>query len=201
MFTFYLIIDNKMSCSYFVKKNNRNCLLKPHKNNIIDTKLYCTKHYNLLQNSTDIKSERHKIQCEKILRTKSQCKSFTSIMNEHGRYYCKRHFTNNIEEASDITYIHCEFKDCSSKYTKEYNSVKYCTKHYNIILNDENKEVLNLIDNLEKLSIQTNSTNLNVLKKDAFKLLLKIHPDKCKNSKIDSHVLTQKVNMIMAKHK
>ena len=79
--------------------------------------------------------------------------------------------------------------------------VKYCTKHYNIILNDENKEVLNLIDNLEKLSIQTNSTNLNVLKKDAFKLLLKIHPDKCKNSKIDSHVLTQKVNMIMAKHK
>lgn len=202
-------MENTIKCSYWVKKNNRNCLLKAHNKYIIDDKLYCKKHYDSIKfgGKTSEKNNNEKKQCEKILKNNKQCKLF-SLNSINGVYYCKRHFsiTTNNEPSDDTAgenvSIKCEYDKCSQKYVNEYCSKKYCKKHYDIILNEEKKEITNMIDKLSKLKISSaNNITASKIKKDGFKILLRIHPDKCKNPKIDSHSMTQKVNSILEKYK
>ena len=46
-----------------------------------------------------------------------------------------------------------------------------------------------------------NSNNKSILKKDIYKILLDIHPDKCKIPNINSNELTQKLTNILNKIK
>ena len=80
-----------------------------------------------------------------------------------------------------------------------YDNNYYCKNHYNTILLLKKKEIDNKIKRIENITI--NDNNKSILKKDIYKILLTIHPDKCKIPNIDSHLLTQKLTDILNKLK
>lgn len=98
---------------------------------------------------------------------------------------------------------------CKFHYNKEYNVIKNDSKinkdskikKDNQIKKDSEikKNILKEIKRLEKINI--NENNKTIIKKDIYKVLLTIHPDKCKISDIDSHTLTQNLTNVLNKLK
>lgn len=72
-------MTSAITCSYWVKKNNRSCLLKAYEQYVIDDKFYCKKHYKSIKDpETNSKAPSvDKKQCEAILKNKKQCRLFT----------------------------------------------------------------------------------------------------------------------------
>ncbi len=95
----------------------------------------------------------------------------------------------------------CQNENCTKKSNVkgEYNNKKYCLTHYNKIVNDESKELMKEVKKIEKVKIT--QKNKNDIKKELYKLLLRVHPDKCTNPKIDATVVTQNLNKILEKCK
>lgn len=191
-----------MSCQYWMEKKNRFCSFKGKEEYTKDEKLYCKRHYIMMctDNSTDHssaekkkipkipKEPQKKVQCEYILLSKKQCAlSSTSIHDE--KHYCTRHY-KKIQLDSICSYTNCNVIRTTSSV--------YCEAHFSE--KEEYDEIHQLINDMKNMSLSKNRDIPNI-KKKYFKILLKIHPDKCKNSMIQSHELTQTVNRIMEKIK
>lgn len=178
-----------MSCQYWIHQKKRLCSLKGKDEYMKDDKLYCKRHYTILCNSKDdiFKPTKEKTQCMFILiSSKKQC-SFSSTSEYNNVHYCTRHYKKIISNNTLI----CKHDSCES-FRKETSS--YCDHHLHE--KEEYNEVQKLIKELTSLSLSKN-VDIPTLKKKYFKILLKVHPDKCKNSMIQSHEVTQNINKIM----
>lgn len=146
-----------------------------------------------------------------IAKLKRNCKRKAS---NNKLNYCNFH--NNKENNNEIKLeknkINNEKKDnekcifiiekdllCNKKSYLKYENNNYCKKHYNNILLNKKKSILNEIKRIEKMHI--NDNNKSIIKKDIYKLLLTIHPDKCKIPNIDCHTLTQNLTDLLNKLK
>lgn len=199
-----------MSCHYWLQKKDRTCALRGKEEYTIDDKQYCKRHYTLLSNSNDSsthsnessthsnesskslpKQKKEKIICSFILSSKKQC-SFTSTSIFDNKHYCTRHF----KKVDPLYTPPCSFNTCQQ--TREMKTSLYCQEHE--LQYKEKKEIDDLIQSINHMSI-LKDRDIPSIRKQYHKILLKIHPDKCKNDMIDSHACTIKVNRIMDKLK
>jgi len=173
-----------MNCNYYITKSKRNCKKLAKCLDTLTNLSYCTLHYNLLFKNIDSKKD-------------SNNTEFTK--NNNNTEFTK----NNTKSKDDIIekciYIKTTNKICNKKSHILYDNNYYCKNHYNTILLLKKKEIDNKIKRIENITI--NDNNKSILKKDIYKILLTIHPDKCKIPNIDSHLLTQKLTDILNKLK
>jgi len=195
-----LIKKNITKC-ISITKDNKNCRYGGtyfYKDNF-----YCKTHYNKLTNRDNI------IKCSDFNKDKTECKH-KGIEFYKYNHYCKIHYKkiikdNNIIKCSDFTK---DNKKCNNKGIEFYKSDHYCKVHYNKqlkndkkiekeILKDKKKELLNKINIFlkTKVDLKNKEESIKIIKKESWRLLLEIHPDKCKYSDINSHDLTQKINI------
>ena len=140
--------------------------------------------------------------CSYIKKTNQQCTTKSKkdyILND--KFYCKKHFdiVNKKENKNESNYNknYCDIDNCKKSGIKIYKLKNYCNLHYTKEINIEKKVILEEFKRIKNIIITEN--NKNIIKKDIFKLLLKIHPDKCTNPKINAHELTQDINKIFEK--
>lgn len=154
--------------------------------------------------------------CVYITKTQNKCKiKYKKEYCIDNNYYCKKHF-NQLNKKHQTTYSDelkkyiCSYitknnKLCKIKANVEYqiNKKYYCKKHFDQEVskkkNNEKEEILDEIENIKKYNITIK--NKSKIKKDIYKLLLKIHPDKCILTNINSHELTQELTDILNKIK
>jgi bifunctional autolysin len=194
------------NCEYITKTNNT-CSIKAKKDYNINNKYYCKKHYDLVIKQNNIKY------CDYISKNNNKCS--TKAKNEYiinNNYYCKKHydlFNNKKEsipkkESTNNKKSHPKKESTNKKEStpkKESTNKKESTpkKESSNKLNSEEKL---LYKKLQKEVIDIKSQiishkNKNDLKKQIFKLLLQVHPDKCKLSSINSTHLTQELTHIL----
>jgi hypothetical protein len=206
-----------MSFCEYINKHNIQCISKSKAIYNLNDKYYCKNHFERLS-----KKEQKK-QCEYITKTNKEC--ITKAKEEYilnNSYYCKKHFNilnkkifkeepeeytkekpeesakeDSKETKKLITY--CSINNCKKKISKNYNNLDLCLTHYTKIIINEKNEIMKEVKRLTKVIITENTKSK--IKKDIYKLLLIIHPDKCKNPHINSTELTQEINKILEKIK
>lgn len=171
-----------------------NCSNKSYRK--INNIFYCNNHYNeialckyILRNGkqcsnksiTEGLCKRHhtmsqKKQCEYILRNKKQCSNRT-LTEINSTYFCKIHIPNHI----------CAVKNCNFT-----SPNRYCDTHISFV--KEKNEIMDIIQKIKNMSIRENK---HTLRKDIHKILLKVHPDKCKNPLINSNDLTVEMTNLL----
>ncbi len=168
-----------MFCNFYIEKSKRNCKRQAKEQDKLSNKLYCKLHYNLLfNNNTESKNEESK---NKEIESNTKSKKNSKIE------YNKCIFLIKSENL------------CNKKALELFDNNYYCKVHYNTIIKLKSKEITNKINNIKKMSI--NNDNRSIIKKDIYKILLEIHPDKCKIPNINSHELTQQLTNILNKLK
>ena len=214
-----------MSICEYINKHNIQCTIKSKAIYNLNDKYYCKKHFERLS-----KKEQKK-QCEYITKTNKECITKAKeeyILNNS--YYCKKHFNilnkkifkeESEESAKEkpgeyakeepeesakqqsketkIPITYCSINNCKKKISKNYNNLDLCLTHYTKIILNEKNEIMKEVKRLTKVIITENTKSK--IKKDIYKLLLIIHPDKCKNPHINSTELTQEINKILEKIK
>jgi hypothetical protein len=149
--------------------------------------------------------------CNGIKKDKSKCdKKGTELHNEI--YYCKIHLKQiiKLESINLCNGIKKDDTKCTKIGTELHNNLHYCKIHLKEKLNNleksnknESRNLLNTIHKFIKIpsnKFYTEEEYLNI-KKEYKNIMLKIHPDKCKYSNLDSAELSKKMNMHMDKLK
>lgn len=149
--------------------------------------------------------------CNGIKKDKSKCdKKGTELHNEI--YYCKIHLKQiiKLESINLCNGIKKDDTKCTKIGTELHNNLHYCKIHLKEKLNNlekanknESRNLLNTIHKFIKIpsnKFYTEEEYLNI-KKEYKSIMLKIHPDKCKYSNLDSAELSKKMNMHMDKLK
>ena len=197
-----------MNCNYYITKSNRNCKKLAKCLDTLTNLSYCTLHYNLLFNNIDSKKDSNNTKFTKDSNNTKFTKDsnnteFTKNNNNIDLKKDSKIKKNNTKSKDNIIekciYIKTTNKICNKKSHILYDNNYYCKNHYNTILLLKKKEIDNEIKRIENITI--NDNNKSILKKDIYKILLTIHPDKCKIPNIDSHLLTQKLTDILNKLK
>lgn len=162
-----------------------------------------------LNNKTSNKKITHL--CNGIKKDNTKCdKKGTELHNNI--YYCKMHLKQIIKLEN--THLCNGIKKDGSKCTKVgneiHNNIYYCKIHLKEKLNDlvkinkkESKDILNIIHKFVKISsskFYTEEEYQNI-RKEYKNIMLKIHPDKCKHTNLDSVELSKKINIHMNKIK
>jgi hypothetical protein len=160
-------------CYYYTKLNKR-CTIFAKDIYKLNDYYYCKKHFNIMQKRNN---NIMKIKCNYKTKTNNECSiNAKDIYKIDNYYYCKKHF--DILQKKSIK---------SSKIETNNEVIKKDEKQKEIILNEINKLKLSNI----------NSKNKSQIKKDIYKVLLQIHPDKCTNPLINSHELTQELTQLL----
>jgi hypothetical protein len=194
-----------MSLCEYINKHDIQCTIKSKAIYNLNDKYYCKKHFESLS------KKEHKKKCEYVTKTNKEC--ITKAKEEYilnKSYYCKHHFNilnkkifqeENKEEPEEtkIPINSCSIDNCKKTNSKSYNNLDLCLTHYTKTITNEKKEIMKEVNRLTKVII-TEKTKSKI-KKDIYKLLLIIHPDKCKNPNINSTELTQEINKILEKIK
>jgi hypothetical protein len=169
-----------INCSYITKTNN-NCKIKAKEEYNIDNKYYCKKHYDsLIKKNT---KENSIINCSYITKTNNNCKiKAKEEYNIDNKYYCKKHYDLLIK------------KNTSTNNKK--NSTNTSTNNKNELITKIKKEIKLLNQSIIK---SLNNNNKTKYKKDIFKLLLQIHPDKCNLP--EANDLTKELTKLLEKIK
>ena len=127
-------------------------------------------------------------------------------------YYCKVHLKQiiKLENINLCNGIKKDDTKCIKIGTEFHNNLYYCKTHLKEKLNDvektnkkESRNLLNIIHKFIKTpsnKFYTEEEYLNI-KKEYKNIMLKIHPDKCKYSNLDSAELSKKMNIHMDKIK
>ncbi len=149
--------------------------------------------------------------CNGIKKDKSKCdKKGTELHNEI--HYCKIHLKQiiKLESIHLCNGIKKDDTKCTKIGTELHNNLHYCKVHLKEKLNNlekanknESRNLLNTIHKFIKIpsnKFYTEEEYLNI-KKEYKNIMLKIHPDKCKYSNLDSAELSKKMNMHMDKLK
>ena len=149
--------------------------------------------------------------CNGIKKDKTQCdKKGTELHNEI--YYCKIHLKQiiKLENINLCNGIKKDDTKCIRIGTEFHNNTYYCKAHLKEKLNNvekinknESRNLLNTIHKFIKISsdkFYTEEEYVNI-KKEYKNIMLKIHPDKCKYSNLDSAELSKKMNSHMDKIK
>ena len=149
--------------------------------------------------------------CNGIKKDKSKCdKKGTELHNEI--HYCKIHLKQiiKLESINLCNGIKKDDTKCTKIGTELHNNLHYCKIHLKEKLNNleksnknESRNLLNTIHKFIKIpsnKFYTEEEYLNI-KKEYKSIMLKIHPDKCKYSNLDSAELSKKMNMHMDKLK
>lgn len=173
-------------CQYF-SRNNIQCNIKYQLNYQLENKFYCKKHFDIMNKRNNI------IYCEYINKKNNNCKTKAKDKySMYDKFYCKKHF--------DFINGFNKEKVNKEKVNKEkVNKEKVNDEKVNDEEFIEKKKILKEVNMLKNIKIT--SKNKLKIKKNIFNLLLKTHPDKCKNSMIDSHSITQELNNILEKIK
>ncbi len=180
-------------------------------------KYYCKTHHKIATKPT---KEVH--QCEGTYKNGRRCSNTGGYCYE-GMYYCKKHYKQDepMHDANPPSYP--EFnKKYSSTHTGQEPKQAKPKKYSNYdeffeemrkksqqreaqpqappkqqpkpaspdkpTLSQEEQDLLNLVHGFLNMHIESNE-----IKKRGMKILIKIHPDKCRHPNIDSHGLTQQV--------
>ena len=186
-----------------IKKDKSQC---DKKGSELHNKLhYCKVHLKQI-----IKLENIHI-CNGIKKDKTQCdKKSTEFHNDI--HYCKIHLKQiiKLENINLCNGIKKDDNKCVRIGTEFHNNTYYCKAHLKEKINDvektnkkESRNLLNTIHKFIKISsdkFYTEEEYVNI-KKEYKNIMLKIHPDKCKYSNLDSTELSKKINMHMDKIK
>ena len=186
-----------------IKKDKSQC---DKKGSELHNKLhYCKVHLKQI-----IKLENIHI-CNGIKKDKTQCdKKGTELHNDI--HYCKIHLKQiiKLENINLCNGIKKDDNKCVRIGTEFHNNTYYCKAHLKEKINDvektnkkESRNLLNTIHKFIKISsdkFYTEEEYVNI-KKEYKDIMLKIHPDKCKYSNLDSTELSKKINMHMDKIK
>lgn len=160
-------------CSY-TTKNNKECSIKGKDIYTIDECRYCKKHYDMLHKQKLKESQIN--YCAYINKNNNKCNTKAKdIYNLDEHKYCKKHY--------DML---------NKKNQKKHESTNINKTNHVVNDHKEEDEIIKEINYLKNIHITSNN-KINI-KKKAFKLLLKVHPDKCKFKNLDSHELTQIIN-------
>ena len=188
-----------------IKKDGEQCNKKGIELN--NEKYYCKVHLKQVINTSNIKI------CEGIKKDGEQCnKKGTELNNE--KYYCKVHLKQVIN-ASNIKICEGIKKDgeqCNKKGTELNNEKYYCKVHLKQVIKPIPKVTpkttpINKNDNLEGKKLEDEIKNFIETRTKYFythdeyksikslykKIIIKIHPDKCKINTIDIDGLTKKL--------
>jgi hypothetical protein len=168
---------NQTNC-YYITKTNKVCNIKFKLNYNINNKFYCKKHFDLINKNINKKCEN--LKCNYITKTKNKCMINSKIdYNINNQYYCKKHFellNKTINNKSD--------------------GIKNTNNEDNNIKNEIEKD--KIMHDFQKIyKIPKINTNKNIIRKNIFQLLLKVHPDKCRINTINSHEITQDLNKLL----
>ena len=209
-------------CNY-ITKTHTTCKIKYKEKYQIDNLFYCKHHYDILikrkikseAKSNNFKSEAksnnfksedtseaksNNFKSEDTSEVKSDIKSEDKFeVKSEDKSEIKSEVKSEVKsedksEDKSETKKKCIIDNCKKKCNIIYKFKDYCNIHYSKEINLEKKNIMNEVKNLKKIKITM--SNKNKIKKDIFKLLLKIHPDKCTNPKINAHELTQDVMKI-----
>ena len=149
--------------------------------------------------------------CNGIKKNGDKCdKKGIELHNEI--YYCKTHLKHiiKLENTHYCNGIKKDGNKCTKIGNELHNKIYYCKIHLKEQLNDlikinkqESKNILNIIHKFVKISSSKYYTEEEYqnIRKEYKNIMLKIHPDKCKHTNLDSVELSKKINMHMNKIK
>ena len=210
--------EQKKQCEY-VTKTNKECITKAKDEYNLNNSYYCKHHFNILnkkifkedpKKSTkeetedepeDETKEEHKeeIEDEPEDETKEEPKKSTEEEPKEETEEEPKKPAKSKSKKTKIPMNYCSFNKCKKEMSTSYNNLDLCLTHYNKTITNEKKEIMKEVKRLTKVII-TKKTKSQI-KKDIYKILLIIHPDKCKNPDINSTELTQEINKILEKIK
>ncbi len=152
---------------------------------------YCKNHYDKL----------NEIKCKGKLLNGTNCTKKASYIKD-GIDYCKTHYDKSNEHICDN--ISSKGVKCTKKGFGQIDNKYYCTTHLvNHTIDKAAKPIestiLDEINNIKKINLT--KSNKTKVKKDIFKILLKVHPDKCTIPNFDSEKYTKDLNNILERIK
>lgn len=214
-----------MDKCYYITKTNKSCNIKWKKEYKIDDKYYCKKHFDIINNRNNKSDKSNKSNesdksnksnesnesnnsnesnesknlnihiCSYITKTGRTCtiKAKSNFIFEE-QYYCKRHFDQINNSKNKINSQQKDNNQDNNQENNQENNNKNFEKIEIIksinLLKNKLKYTYNLTDNIKK-----------DYKKQIFKLLLKVHPDKCIIKDINCHEITQDLTLLLQKLK
>jgi len=142
--------------------------------------------------------------CKGKLANGSSCTKKASYI-KNGIDYCKVHFDKSNEHLCDSVINN---KKCNKKAVGKTSNKYYCNDHQPVTKTDRSNntisrspvlEILDKINDIKKITLtQKNKTTI---KKDIFRILLQIHPDKCTIEGFNAKKYTQELNTILERIK
>ena len=182
--------EHKKKCEY-VTKTNKECITKAKEEYRLNNTYYCKKHFNILNKKKSKDSSKEESD-----------ESAKEEPDESAKEEPEEETKKPAKAKSKKTKIpmtYCSINKCKKEMSTSYNNLDLCLTHYNKTITNEKKEIIKEVKRLTKVII-TEKTKSKI-KKDIYKILLIIHPDKCKNPNINSTELTQEINKILEKIK
>ena len=218
--------EHKKKCEY-VTKTNKECITKAKEEYRLNNSYYCKKHFNILNKkifkeetdesakeeteedpeesakeetdeSAKEETEGETEESDKEETTEDPKKSTEDEPKEDPEEETKKPAKAKSKKTK-IPMTYCSINKCKKEMSTSYNNLDLCLTHYNKTITNEKKEIMKEVKRLTKVIITEKTKS--IIKKDIYKILLIIHPDKCKNPNINSTELTQEINKILEKIK
>ena len=198
--------EHKKKCEY-VTKTNKECITKAKEEYRLNNSYYCKKHFNILnkkifkedpEESAKEETEGEPEESDKEETTEDPKKSTEDEPKEDPEEETKKPAKAKSKKTK-IPMTYCSINKCKKEMSTSYNNLDLCLTHYNKTITNEKKEIMKEVKRLTKVIITEKTKS--IIKKDIYKILLIIHPDKCKNPNINSTELTQEINKILEKIK
>ena len=207
--------EHKKKCEY-VTKTNKECITKAKEEYRLNNSYYCKKHFNILnkkifkedpeesakEETEEDPEESAKEETDESAKEETEGEPEESDTEDEPKEDPEEETKKPAKAKSKKTKIpmtYCSINKCKKEMSTSYNNLDLCLTHYNKTITNEKKEIMKEVKRLTKVIITEKTKS--IIKKDIYKILLIIHPDKCKNPNINSTELTQEINKILEKIK